>query len=322
MKKIVFSSISIAMMSAGPVQAASTGTITFNGQLNSNTCDVVVDGQAADATVVLPTIGTNLLSTTGQTAGDTGFTMALNNCAGTLETASAFFEAGATVDSVTRRLNNTGTATNVSLQLLDGYSPSRAVIEAGNQSQVNGNTYVNISSGSANLPYIVRYFAEGATTAGTVVSNVVYSVSVIVRGRGNSLPIFLQEYRMKFPSFNLQRMCLLATALFSMTGQASVVISGTRVIYPADANEVSVKINNGGPSPVLLQSWIDNSDVDAKPSAIKVPFVLTPPMNRVESGKGQTLRITYTGDTLPSDRESVFWLNVLEVPVKSQAKSE
>ncbi|MCW2485662.1 type 1 fimbrial protein [Candidatus Symbiopectobacterium sp. NZEC127] len=176
MNKIVFSSIAIAMMSVGLAHAASTGTITFNGQLNANTCDVVVDGQAADATVVLPTIGTNQLSTTGQTAGDTGFTLALNNCAGTLETASAFFEAGATVDSVTGRLNNTGTAVNVSLQLLDGSSPSRAVVEAGNQSQVNGNTYVDITSGSANLPYIVRYFAEGATTAGTVVSNVVYSI--------------------------------------------------------------------------------------------------------------------------------------------------
>ncbi|MFT8211194.1 MAG: molecular chaperone [Symbiopectobacterium sp.] len=127
---------------------------------------------------------------------------------------------------------------------------------------------------------------------------------------------------MKLLSFNLRRICLLAVALFSATGQASVVISGTRVIYPADANEVSVKINNGGPSPVLLQSWIDNGDVNAKPSAIKVPFVLTPPMNCVEPGKGQTLRISYTGDALPPDRESVFWLNVLEVPAKSQAKSE
>lgn len=45
-------------------------------------------------------------------------------------------------------------------------------------------------------------------------------------------------------------------------------------------------------------------------------------MNRVESGKGQTLRISYTGDALPLDKESVFWLNVLEVPAKSQAKSE
>jgi chaperone protein EcpD len=112
-----------------------------------------------------------------------------------------------------------------------------------------------------------------------------------------------------------------AIALFSSSSLASVVLSGTRVIYPSDAKEVSVKINNVGPSPVLLQSWIDNGDPNAKPAAIKVPFVLTPPMNRVEQGKGQTLRISYAGGTLPMDKESVFWLNVLEVPAKSEAKT-
>ncbi|WP_447888808.1 fimbria/pilus periplasmic chaperone [Serratia fonticola] len=111
-----------------------------------------------------------------------------------------------------------------------------------------------------------------------------------------------------------------AIALFSSSSLASVVLSGTRVIYPSDAKEVSVKINNVGPSPVLLQSWIDNGDPNAKPAAIKVPFVLTPPMNRVEQGKGQTLRISYAGGSLPMDKESVFWLNVLEVPAKSEAK--
>ncbi|WP_431225429.1 fimbrial biogenesis chaperone [Serratia sp. L9] len=112
-----------------------------------------------------------------------------------------------------------------------------------------------------------------------------------------------------------------AAALFSANALASVVISGTRVIYPSDAKEVSVKITNGGPSPVLLQSWIDNGDANAKPSAIKVPFVLTPPMNRVEASKGQTLRISYAGGNLPMDKESAFWLNVLEIPAKSQAKT-
>lgn len=114
-----------------------------------------------------------------------------------------------------------------------------------------------------------------------------------------------------------------AIAIFSSSSSslASVVLSGTRVIYPSDAKEVSVKINNVGPSPVLLQSWIDNGDPNAKPAAIKVPFVLTPPMNRVEQGKGQTLRISYAGGSLPMDRESVFWLNVLEVPAKSEAKT-
>ncbi|MBC3215681.1 hypothetical protein [Serratia fonticola] len=53
---------------------------------------------------------------------------------------------------------------------------SRMVIQAGNQNQVTNTAYVDISSGSANLPYAVRYYAEGATTPGTVVRNVVYSI--------------------------------------------------------------------------------------------------------------------------------------------------
>lgn len=158
-------------------QAASTGTITFSGELTSNTCDVTVAGQGADATVVLPTIGTNQLTAATQTAGRTGFNMELSNCAGTLTTASAFFEAGSSVDVTTGRLHNmSGTATNVDLQLRDGSNASQAVIQAGNTNQINTTTYVDVSSGSATLPYAVEYYAKGATTAGTVVSNVVYSI--------------------------------------------------------------------------------------------------------------------------------------------------
>ncbi|MBL5825927.1 fimbria/pilus periplasmic chaperone [Serratia fonticola] len=119
-----------------------------------------------------------------------------------------------------------------------------------------------------------------------------------------------------------QALGLVALVLFSSNSLASVVISGTRVIYPSDATEVSVKLDNAGSLPVLLQSWIDNGDIDARPASIKVPFVLTPPMNRIEPGKGQTLRISYTHGMLPMDRESVFWLNTLEIPAKHQAKAD
>ncbi len=178
MKNIVLAAAVIAAMgSVTAVQAASTGTITFNGELTATTCDVIVDGQAADATVTLPTIGTNQLTAVTQTAGSTNFNMALTNCAGTLTTASAFFEDGPSVDAETGRLNNvTGTATNVQLQLRDGSSTSRAVIQAGNSNQTANTIYQDVSSGSANLPYAVEYYATGATTAGTVVSNVVYSI--------------------------------------------------------------------------------------------------------------------------------------------------
>lgn len=96
---------------------------------------------------------------------------------------------------------------------------------------------------------------------------------------------------------------------------ANVVITGTRVIYPADEKEITVKLNNKGNGPVLIQTWIDSGNVNATPDDIRVPFLITPPMNRVDPHKGQTLRISYTGmPRLPDDRESVFWLNVLEIP--------
>ena len=156
--------------------AASTGTITFNGELTATTCDAVVDNQAADATVVLPTVGINQLVNPGETAGRTGFNIALTNCQGPLQSASAFFEAGPTVDLASGHLKTSGTATNVSLQLRDESSATGDVIVAGNGNQAANTAYQNVSSGSANLPYSVEYFADAATTAGTVISQVVYSI--------------------------------------------------------------------------------------------------------------------------------------------------
>ncbi|ELY3544905.1 type 1 fimbrial protein [Cronobacter turicensis] len=182
MKKLALGlSLAAAMGFAATAQAASTGTITFEGELTATSCDVTVDGQGSDATVTLPTLGINQLEAAGKTAGRTNFLMELANCEGTLKTVAAYFEAGASVDPVTGRLKNaTGTdnAKNVSLQLRDGSSTSYAVIKAGSASQATDTTYIayDATDGSATLPYAVEYYAEDATTAGKVNSSVVYSL--------------------------------------------------------------------------------------------------------------------------------------------------
>ncbi|MFY0477183.1 fimbria/pilus periplasmic chaperone [Achromobacter marplatensis] len=100
---------------------------------------------------------------------------------------------------------------------------------------------------------------------------------------------------------------------------ASVVIAGTRVIYNAKDTETTIKLTNEGESPALTQAWIDNGNAQASPSSIDVPFTVTPPVSRIDPKKAQTLRIIYTGEPLAQDRESVFWLNVLEIPPKPTA---
>ncbi|HDB9939201.1 TPA: fimbria/pilus periplasmic chaperone [Escherichia coli] len=95
---------------------------------------------------------------------------------------------------------------------------------------------------------------------------------------------------------------------------ASIQINSTRVIYHAAEKDVSVQINNPGKYPVLLQSWTDDGHPDIRPDAMRTPFILTPPLTRVNPGAGQTLRLSWSGTSLPADRESVYWLNVLEIP--------
>ncbi|MDR0184017.1 fimbria/pilus periplasmic chaperone [Lysobacter sp. UC] len=101
---------------------------------------------------------------------------------------------------------------------------------------------------------------------------------------------------------------------------ADIQISGTRVIYPADEPEVTVQVENYGRGPRLLQVWTDGGDVTETAATSTAPFLVTPPMSRLEPGKGQALRLMFTGADVPQDRESVYWLNVLEVPPRPKGQ--
>ncbi len=113
--------------------------------------------------------------------------------------------------------------------------------------------------------------------------------------------------------------CAAWLACSPVSAEASVVIGATRVIYNAGEPEVTLKLSNEGRSPALAQSWVDAGDAHGAPSNISVPFTVTPPISRIDPSRSQTLRIVYTGEPLPKDRESVFWLDVLEVPPKPGA---
>ena len=104
------------------------------------------------------------------------------------------------------------------------------------------------------------------------------------------------------------------TLLFTAQIHANVVINGTRVIYNADDKEVTLKLNNVTAQRSLVQIGLDSGDLKSTPDNGKSPFIATPPIFRVDPNKGQTIRIVYTQESLPQDKESVFWLNVLDVP--------
>lgn len=100
-----------------------------------------------------------------------------------------------------------------------------------------------------------------------------------------------------------------------LPAQAGVIISGTRQVYPEQRREITVRVTNDDKhAPRLVQAWLDAGDASVTAEQSDVPFSLTPPVFRVDPGKSQAMRLAYTREPLPKDKESVFWLNVLEVP--------
>ncbi|WP_336983056.1 MULTISPECIES: fimbrial protein [unclassified Cedecea] len=180
MKKIaIIAAITSAFTVAG-AQAAGNGTINFTGTVNSQTCNATIGSTASGtaATVTLPAAQANVLATSGNTAGQTSFNISVTGCATTSPQGAgnvkALFEKNANVDSQGRLTNTaTGGATNVALQLIDGVTNTPIIVGDASQSS---NGYTNITSGSATLPYAVRYFATGTATAGSVTASVTYTL--------------------------------------------------------------------------------------------------------------------------------------------------
>lgn len=112
---------------------------------------------------------------------------------------------------------------------------------------------------------------------------------------------------------------LLPLCLCALPAQANVVIGSTRVVFPAQDGEVTVRLSNENTRPALVEAWIDSGDEHSTPDKAHTPFLITPPLFRMEPNKEQSLRIISTAAQLPGDRETVFWLNVLEIPPKPSA---
>lgn len=127
---------------------------------------------------------------------------------------------------------------------------------------------------------------------------------------------------MKLPTFHTLGLLFgLGLGVVHGTAEAGVIINGTRVVYPSQENEVIIRLDNKDDAPALVQAWLDDGDHNSTPATAKVPFLLTPPIFRMEARKGQALRMVYTKEPLPADRESLFWLNVLDIPPKAKEEA-
>lgn len=104
----------------------------------------------------------------------------------------------------------------------------------------------------------------------------------------------------------------LAAAALPLTfsiANAGVIIGGTRVIFDGAKKEATISVDNADSAPFLIQSWIDAPEGKTD----KAPFIITPPLYRLDGGQKNIERIVMTG-SLPQEQESLFWLNIKAIP--------
>lgn len=112
---------------------------------------------------------------------------------------------------------------------------------------------------------------------------------------------------------------VLATVLASTcaSATAAIALDRTRAVFPGSEKSLALNISNENKSqPYLAQAWLENE----QGQKITSPLIVVPPMQRVEPGQKSVIRINKlpAALSLPQDRESVFWLNVREVPPRSE----
>lgn len=71
----------------------------------------------------------------------------------------------------------------------------------------------------------------------------------------------------------------------SATSQAGVVVGGTRLIYDGGKKEASINLSNPDKNIYLIQSWVDSEGKGKNAQAEKAPFIVTPPLFRLDSNQ-------------------------------------
>ncbi|MHA7845924.1 fimbrial biogenesis chaperone [Serratia sp. D1N4] len=116
---------------------------------------------------------------------------------------------------------------------------------------------------------------------------------------------------------------LLSVLLALLTLPATAQVGGfginaTRLIYPQDADSISVTVRNTMTTqPYLVQVRISGSQDGSQPA----PFITRPPLFRLEPSSVNQVRILAQGAVLPTDRESVFYFHASAIPASLTPQS-
>jgi len=92
----------------------------------------------------------------------------------------------------------------------------------------------------------------------------------------------------------------------------SVRLGSSRIIYKPDTISATLTVSNPQDYPILVQSI-----VIAENKKDQAPFIVTPPLFRLDGGQTNQIKIIQTDNKWPSNRETLQWVCVTGIPPKN-----
>ncbi|SUY95189.1 fimbrial chaperone protein [Citrobacter freundii] len=99
--------------------------------------------------------------------------------------------------------------------------------------------------------------------------------------------------------------------MFPAMAFSSLSTDLSRYVFLGDKESITITVKNNDKERTFGgQAWVENIfEKDTRPT-----FVVTPSFFKVKPDSVQTLRIIQASGELPQDKESVYWLNLQDIP--------
>lgn len=114
----------------------------------------------------------------------------------------------------------------------------------------------------------------------------------------------------------------LGSNLAQAAENGGVQLGGTRLVFDGNKEAASITVTNASIKDVwLMRFWVSPYAENATDKNTALPFVVTPPLHRLDPKAAVQVRVNKLSDSLPADRETVYYLNSLAIPPKKGEKN-
>lgn len=100
----------------------------------------------------------------------------------------------------------------------------------------------------------------------------------------------------------------------ALAADGGVGFSRNRLVYLSTDKAINLSVYNHDSSPYLVQAGVSGESRQNT----KAPFIVTPPLFRLEGHGNNVMRIMSAGANLPIDRESVFYFYATTIPAREK----